>query len=82
MNKKYENVVNQFVELMGGKENVSYFTHCVTRLRVTVKDKGLVSTKEIENLSGVIGTQWSGEQFQIIIGNEVGDVYDNCIYSK
>ena len=76
MNKKYENVVNQFVELMGGKENVSYFTHCVTRLRVTVKDKGLVSTKEIENLSGVIGTQWSGEQFQIIIGNEVGDVYE------
>lgn len=72
---KYEQLANQFIDLVGGKDNISYFTHCVTRLRVTVKDKGKVKVDDIEKIKGVMGTQWSGEQFQIIIGNEVADAY-------
>ncbi|HIG0358554.1 TPA: PTS transporter subunit EIIC [Clostridium sporogenes] len=73
---KYENLSNQVVELIGGKENVSFFTHCVTRLRFTLKDKSIVKLHEIEKLNGVIGTQWAGDQFQIVIGQNVGEVYD------
>lgn len=75
MNKKFDKLSENFLTLVGGKENISYFTHCVTRLRVTVKDKSRVNKDDVEKMSGVIGTQWAGEQFQIIIGNEVGDVY-------
>ncbi|MEG0177684.1 PTS transporter subunit EIIC [Anaerorhabdus sp.] len=73
--KNYEEIANQILDLIGGKENISYCTHCVTRLRITTKDKSRIKTDEINKLSGVVGTQWSGEQFQIIIGNEVEYVY-------
>ncbi len=75
MKKKYEELVNDFLSLVGGKENISHFTHCVTRLRVTVKDKGKVNVERTEKTSGVIGTQWLGEQFQIIVGSDVEEVY-------
>lgn len=73
--KNYEDIASKILDLIGGKENISYCTHCVTRLRITTKDKSLIKIDEINKLSGVLGNQWSGEQFQIIIGNEVEDVY-------
>lgn len=72
---KYENLANSVVSLVGEKDNISSFTHCVTRLRFNVKDKSIVNIKEIEKIEGVLGCQWSGEQLQIIIGQAVGDVY-------
>lgn len=74
-NKKYDKLSEQVVELIGGKSNVSYFTHCVTRLRFNIKDKGLVRFHDIENLEGVVGCYWAGEQLQIIVGPAVADVY-------
>ncbi|MDQ0360469.1 PTS transporter subunit EIIC [Breznakia pachnodae] len=74
-NKKYEELSTQIIELIGGKGNVTYLAHCITRLRFTVKDKGKVKDKDIGNLSGVVGVNWSGDQLQIIIGQAVDDVY-------
>lgn len=73
--KNYDQLVEQLVGLIGGKSNISFFTHCVTRLRFSVKDKGLVNEEEVSKLEGVIGTKWSGEQFQVVIGPNVSDVY-------
>lgn len=73
---KYKELADRFLDLVGGKDNVSYFTHCVTRLRITIKDKGYVKEEEIKDINGVIATQWVGEQLQIIIGNEVGIAYN------
>ena len=56
----YEQLANSVVDLMGGKSNVTFFTHCVTRLRFNVKDQSLVKQEEIEKLSGVLGSQWAG----------------------
>ena len=74
-NNKYEDLSNRVIDLVGGKDNITFFTHCVTRLRLTVKDKSLISVEEIKKIQGVIGCQWVGDQFQIIIGQAVGDVY-------
>lgn len=73
---KYEYLENHILEMVGGRENVSFFTHCVTRLRFNLKDKGLVNIDEIEKCEGVIGAKWFGEQLQIIIGQNVRDVYN------
>lgn len=73
--EKYENLIEHGIELMGGKDNVSFFTHCMTRLRFNLKDKGLVNFEELEKQSGVVGAQWVGEQLQLIIGQNVSDVY-------
>lgn len=73
--KDYSELANNIVSLVGGKSNVSSFVHCVTRLRFSVKDRGLVDAAAIDRLTGVAGTAWSGNQFQIIIGNSVGEAY-------
>ncbi len=76
MAKNYEELSGQIITLIGGKENVSFFTHCVTRLRFTLKDRDRVNVPELEKLPGVFGTKWSNGQLQIIVGNEVTDIYD------
>ena len=72
MAKNYDVLADSVVELIGGKDNVRFFTHCVTRLRFNVKDRSIVKMDEIKDLPGVAGAQWSGEQLQIIIGQDVG----------
>ena len=59
-----------------GKDNIVFFTHCVTRLRFNVKDKSLVKGSDIEKIRGVMGCQWVGDQYQIIIGQSVSDAYN------
>jgi len=74
--KSHEEMSQQILNLIGGKENVNVFTHCVTRLRFAVKDKSLVKDVDIDKVNGVMGTQWLGDQYQIIVGNDVDDIYE------
>lgn len=74
--EKYQKLAEGIINLVGGKENITFFTHCVTRLRFNLKDKGLVDDKGIETMEGVVGIKWSGEQLQIIIGTDVADAYN------
>lgn len=73
--KNYDALVSQIVDLVGGKDNIQSFLHCVTRLRFNVKDKSKVQTEAIGKLEGAMGTNWAGDQLQIIIGQNVSDVY-------
>lgn len=79
--QRYAELADKVVELLGGKDNISFFTHCVTRLRFNVKDKSIVNVQGIESIEGVLGCQWVGDQLQIIIGQSVGDAY-NLIAEK
>ena len=47
-NKKYETLIEQGIDLVGGKDNVVVFTHCITRLRFNLKDKSLVQFEELK----------------------------------
>lgn len=73
---KYDNLANTLYTAIGGKENISYFQHCTTRLRFNLKDRGLVDMKAIESAEKVMGTQWSNEELQVIIGPAVAEAYD------
>lgn len=73
---KFDELAEKIIELIGGKENIQYATHCITRLRFNLKDKGRIKEEEIKGLKGTLGCQWSGDQFQIIIGADVADAYD------
>lgn len=74
---KYQDLIDNLMDCIGGKDNISYFTHCVTRLRFNFKDKNLVKEDEIGKLSGVMGTKWAGNQLQVIIGSGVDSVYND-----
>lgn len=63
------------IKSIGGKENVKEMFHCVTRLRFYLKDKNKVNLDEIKKMDGVLGAQYKSDQLQIIIGNNVQDVY-------
>lgn len=64
---------------VGGKENVTNLIHCITRLRFSLKDESIPDVDAIKKINGVIGAQWSGGQFQVIIGQNVTKVYDEVI---
>ncbi|MGL9788521.1 beta-glucoside-specific PTS transporter subunit IIABC [Enterococcus sp. DIV2469a] len=66
------------VELIGGKENIAHLEHCSTRLRFTLKDNSLVQKDALEKVDGVIGVR-QNVQCQVIIGNDVVEVYDEVI---
>ena len=73
--KDFGQLAAQIVELIGGKDNIAHAAHCLTRLRITPKDTSLVKLDEIKKL-GVIGAQMIGDQVQVIIGNDINEVYD------
>ncbi len=65
----------QILELVGRESNIISCTHCVTRLRFSLKDDGKADRKKIESLEGVLGVQIQGGQFQVIVGNKVNKIY-------
>ena len=73
--KNYAEMAKNILHLVGEKDNVVFATHCLTRLRITVRDKSLVKEKELGDVQGVLGLQWNGEQLHIIVGQEVENLY-------
>ncbi len=71
----YENLAKSILEKVGGEKNVSNLTHCATRLRFNLKDKTKANTDGIKALNGVMGVVDKGGQYQVIIGNDVNNVY-------
>ncbi|TCP24848.1 PTS system trehalose-specific IIB component (Glc family) /PTS system trehalose-specific IIC component (Glc family) [Scopulibacillus darangshiensis] len=69
--------VEQIIEGVGGKENISAATHCVTRLRFALKDESKVDKEKLGNNSLVKGSFSANGQFQVVIGQGTVDkVYD------
>ena len=76
-----DKLAERIVKEVGGKNNIKEMFHCVTRLRFYLKDRSVVDEERIKKLDGVLGVQFATDQLQIIIGNEVGTVY-NAIINK
>ncbi|MBG9796311.1 beta-glucoside-specific PTS transporter subunit IIABC [Brevibacillus laterosporus] len=76
-----EKVAKEIVALVGGKENIAHVTHCMTRLRFNLHDDQLANKEMLEKTKGVMGTMKSGGQFQVIIGNDVAQVYKEIMKS-
>lgn len=69
-------IAEAVLEAVGGAGNVQYVAHCMTRLRFNLKDRSKVDADRIKKIKGVIGSQESGGQFQVIVGQNVPKVYD------
>ncbi|WP_201346633.1 PTS transporter subunit EIIB, partial [Lactobacillus nasalidis] len=76
MAKNYDELAKDIVAHVGGEENVSSLKHCVTRLRFVLKDESKADTDYLKKRDGVITVAKAGGQYQVVIGNEVTDVYD------
>ena len=76
---KYIDDSKALLEYVGGKENISAVTHCVTRMRFVLKDTSKADKEKIEALKCVKGTFIQAGQFQVIIGNTVTDFYNDFV---
>ena len=69
-------IAKNVLEAVGGKDNVTQVTHCMTRLRLNLKDDKIPDDEKVKAINGVLGVARSGGQYQVIIGQNVPKVYD------
>lgn len=69
-------IAEQVLAAVGGKGNLKDATHCMTRLRLYLKDDSIPKDDEVKALSGVLGVVRGGQQYQIVIGTNVPKVYE------
>ena len=75
-NDDYTTMAQIILEGVGGKENLTSIDHCITRLRLEVKDRLLVDEKKIKS-SGASGVIRPGKtSVQVVIGPKVQFVFD------
>lgn len=76
MASKYDGLARIIIQNVGGKDNIAGLTHCITRLRFQLKDESKANTDVLKATDGVVTVIQSGGQYQVVIGNQVGEVYD------
>lgn len=79
---EYKTLAEEILRGVGGKENVNSVVHCATRLRFKLKDTNKADAEGLKKNPGVIMVVESGGQFQVVIGNHVGAVYEALVKSS
>lgn len=81
MAKNYDQLAKSIISEIGGEENVIDLYHCITRLRFRLKNKKIAhdNMETIKSLNGVISVVEANDQFQIVIGNDVDQVFDTIM---
>lgn len=72
---QYQQLADEIIDGVGGKSNIYSVMHCATRLRFKLKDSSKANTAALKLNPGVIMVVESGGQYQVVIGNNVGEVY-------
>lgn len=79
MAKKYDQLIDDIVTNVGGVQNIGSATHCFTRLRLVLKDQAKADKDALEKFPKVLKVVEASGQTQLVIGNEVADVYDALV---
>ncbi|MGP2449310.1 PTS cellobiose/arbutin/salicin transporter subunit IIBC [Pantoea stewartii subsp. indologenes] len=75
MSGNYAGISQAIVTALGGLNNISAITHCMTRLRFVVKDDDSVDLAALKAVNGIMGVVHTDTQYQVIIGNNVAKAY-------
>lgn len=76
MSKKYEQLAQEIIETLGGKENIADAYHCQTRLRFKLVDEQKVDKEGLGELEGVATYLVNAGVHQVVIGTHVKDVFE------
>lgn len=71
----HQELTNEILKHVGGRENIVSLVHCATRLRFKLKESNRADSEGLKRNPGVIMVVESGGQFQVVIGNHVHDIY-------
>lgn len=67
----------QIIQIIG-EDNITFMTHCATRLRLNVADENKVDLNALDQVPGVIKAQVKSGQLQVIIGAKVAQVFEEA----
>ena len=73
---KYEAMNQAIIKGVGGPGNVKSVVHCATRLRFVLKDESKADDDAVKNIPGILQLVKKAGQYQLVIGNNVEDVYN------
>jgi len=80
VSKNYRKTAEDIIRYIGGKENIVRAAHCVTRLRIVLKDEGKVDEENLRNVDLVKGSFTNAGVYQVVIGpGDVERVYKEFI---
>ena len=71
----YVKTTDAILKGIGGADNIASASHCMTRLRLVLKDEGKADDQAVQSIKGVKGVMRQGGQYQIVIGNEVSNLF-------
>lgn len=73
---KYQESAQAIYEAVGTKSNIVSLIHCMTRLRFRLRDESIVDDEVVKQIPGVVGVNHQSGQYQVIIGNDVANYYE------
>lgn len=76
---KHTQMIDAIINHLDGKDNISVVNHCATRLRLTISNPSKVNLEGLEGINGVMGVVNRGKEIQLIIGTDVGSVYNEFV---
>ncbi|HEY7864726.1 MAG TPA: N-acetylglucosamine-specific PTS transporter subunit IIBC [Psychromonas sp.] len=66
----------QYVSALGGRENLVVIDACITRLRLTLKDRSLISETDLKALGAMGVVKIGDNNLQVIIGPQAESIAD------
>lgn len=73
---EYEAMNKEIIQGVGGKNNIKSVVHCATRLRFVLKNESKADDEKVRNIPGILQLVKKAGQYQLVIGNNVEDVYN------
>ncbi|MFD1432108.1 glucose PTS transporter subunit IIA [Lacticaseibacillus yichunensis] len=64
---KYQVLAKEIYDHIGGPDNVQKVIHCMTRVRITLKDDSKADTEGLKKVPGVLGVA-NEDTYQVIVG--------------
>ena len=71
----YVETSKMIIEGVGGADNIASATHCMTRLRLVLNDESKANDAKVNKIKGVKSVIKQGGQYQVVIGNEVSNLF-------
>lgn len=69
-------IAQAVLQAIGGAQNVKDATHCMTRLRIALKDDSIPHDDEVKAIDGVLSVIRGAQMYQVVIGTNVPHVYE------
>ena len=77
--KDYKKLSDDIIAACGGVDNVLSASHCMTRLRMNLRDASVLNVEEAKKIPGVINIVVQNGEQQFVIGQDVASLYEEII---